>query len=152
VPDTGDAARAAVLRWIDALNAHDLEAVADSVAPDFENHQLPLGVMRGRERYVRHIERWFRAYPDLQVELRTCLAVGGMACAELIEHGTRTGEFNGAPPSGAHETFFGVDVFEVRDGRLAVQRGYWDYSVGTGLPAPMAGGHGPDDSRYFQPR
>jgi hypothetical protein len=59
--------------------------------------------------------------------------------------------FRGAAPSGRPETFFGCDVFEVREGSIEIQRGYWDYSVATGLPAPRAGGHGPDDSRFFQP-
>jgi steroid delta-isomerase-like uncharacterized protein len=145
-------AKAVVLRWVAGINARDLDAVADTIAVDFENHQLPLGVIVGRDAYMRHLGRWFEAYPDLHVDVVTCFAVDGTVCAELVEHGVRQGDFNGQPPSGAHETFFGVDVFEVRDGRLAIQRGYWDYSVGTGLPAPKAGGHGPDDSRYFQPR
>jgi hypothetical protein len=59
--------------------------------------------------------------------------------------------FGGAAPHGRQETFFGCDVFEVREGRIEIQRGYWDYSVATGLLAPRAGGHGPDDSRFFQP-
>lgn len=145
-------AKELVLRFVAALNDHDLVAVADCVHVDFENHQLPLGVIVGREAYLRHLRSWFEAYPDLRVEVRTCVAAAGTVCAELIEHGTRSGIFNGTPPSGELETYFGCDVLEVRDGRIAIQRGYWDYSVATGLPAPRAGGHGPGDSRFFQPR
>lgn len=140
-----------VARLVAAWNAHDLDAVAGCLDADFENHQLPLGVTVGRDAYLRHLEAWFAGYPDLAVELRTCFAVDGSVCAEVVESGTRSGPFAGVEPSGARETFFGCDVFEVRDGRIAIQRGYWDYSVGTGLPAPRAGGGGPDGGRYFRP-
>jgi steroid delta-isomerase-like uncharacterized protein len=140
-----------VLRLVAAWNARDLAAVASCIAPDFENHQLPLGVVVGRDRYLAHLQGWFDAYPDLVVEVRTCLADGDLVCLELAERGTRRSVFRGAAPSGRQETFFGCDVFEVREGRIEIQRGYWDFSVATGLPAPLAGGHGPDDSRFFQP-
>lgn len=145
-------ARAVALRFVDALNAQDFAAVAACLAPDFENHQLPFGVIAGHEAYMAHLRKWYDAYPDLHVEVRSCFAVDGVVCLEVIEYGTRSGEFNGAPPSGELETYFGCDVLEVRDGLITIFRGYWDYSVATGLPAPRAGGHRPEDSRYFQPR
>lgn len=129
-------ARAVVLRLVDAWNDHDLDAAADCVADAFENHQLPLGASVGRQPYLAHLRSWFEAYPDLRVEVRTCLAAGNIVCLEVIERGTRHGAFAGAPATGRPETFFGCDVFEVHDGRIAIQRGYWDYSVATGLPAP----------------
>ncbi|MGI8714883.1 MAG: ester cyclase [Solirubrobacteraceae bacterium] len=147
----GGDARAVVLRLVDAWNDHDLAAAASCITAEFENHQLPLGVVVGRDAYLTHLRSWFAAYPDLRVEVRTCFSVADTVCLEVAERGTRRGTFGEAPPHGGPETFFGCDVFEVRDGRVAIQRGYWDYSVATGLPAPRAGGHGPDDSRFFQP-
>jgi steroid delta-isomerase-like uncharacterized protein len=142
--------RAVVLRLVDAWNDHDLDAVASCISDEFENHQLPLGAVIGRAAYLAHLRSWFEAYPDLRVEVRTCFSVGSVVCLEVIERGTRRGVFGGAAPSDRLEAFFGCDVFELRDGRIAIQRGYWDYSVATGLPAPRAGGHGPDGSRFFR--
>ena len=149
--DDSGRARAVVLRLVDAWNAHDLAAVSECLHEDFENHQLPLGVTVGREAYLRHLTAWFDAYPDLHVTVRSCFGLGTLVCLETVESGVRTGRMGGAPPSRRRESFFGCDVFEVHDGRVAIQRGYWDYSVGTGLLAPRAGGHGPDGSRYFRP-
>jgi limonene-1,2-epoxide hydrolase len=127
-----------------AWDAHDLAAAAACLHEDFENHQLPLGVTVGREAYLDHLRGWFDAYPNLRVELRGCAADGETVFIETVETGTRDG--------GETHTFFGCDVFEVRDGLVAIQRGYWDYSVATGESAPRAGGHRPEDSQFFQPR
>jgi steroid delta-isomerase-like uncharacterized protein len=139
-----------VLRLVAAWNAHDLDAAAACLHVDFENHQLPLGVTVGRDAYLDHLRRWFDAYRDLQVEVRSCLATADRVCIEVVERGTRSGEFQGLAPSGRPETYFGCDVFEVEEGLVTIQRGYWDFSVATGSPAPLAGGHGPGDSRFFR--
>jgi limonene-1,2-epoxide hydrolase len=144
---------AVVRRLVAAWNAHDFDAVASCLSIDFENHQLPLGVTIGRDRYLDHLAGWYRDFPDLQVELRACFGFAGTVCAEVRESGRRArprGD-SGDESGGERETFFGCDLFEVRDGRIVVQRGYWDYSVATGRLAPLAGGHGPGGSRYFQP-
>jgi hypothetical protein len=71
----------------------------------------------------------------------TLVGSGDLVCLESRAEGTRRQPFFGHRPSDAREVNHAVDLLEFVDGKIARERGYWDFSVVTGQPAPMAGGH-----------
>jgi steroid delta-isomerase-like uncharacterized protein len=141
---------ATVRRLIDAWNSHDLDRIGRVFHPDFENHQLPLPPVRGRDAYLRHCAEWFTAFPDFRIEAVSLFGDGRRVCLESRGGGTRAAGFFGAPASGRVETNYACDVFEFEDDLIRRERGYWDFSVATGHPAPMAGGHGEGGSPAFR--
>jgi predicted ester cyclase len=130
-----------VRKLVEAWNSHDLERIGAFFHADFENHQLPLPPVIGRAAYLEHCRTWFAAYPDFRIEALTLFADGDLVCLESRATGTRAADFFGADPSGVPETNYALDLLEFRDGLIVRERGYWDYSVLTGRPAPRAGGH-----------
>jgi predicted ester cyclase len=139
----------AVERLIEAWNSHDLERIRPFFHDDFENHQLPFAPVIGLSAYLEHCRRWFDAYPDFRIEAVSLFGQGELVCLESRGEGTRRGGFFGNEPSGRREVNFALDVLEFEDGRIRRERGYWDFSVATGGPAPMAGGHTDAASAFF---
>ena len=139
----------AVERLIDAWNSHDLQRIRPFFHEDFENHQLPFPPVVGLDAYLDHCRRWFAAYPDFHLTALVLFGQGELVCLESRGEGTRVAPFFGRPPSGRRECNFAVDVLEFERGRIRRERGYWDFSVATGLPAPMASGHADPRSAFF---
>jgi steroid delta-isomerase-like uncharacterized protein len=140
---------AAVRRLLDAWNSHDLERIGAFFHEDFVNHQLPFPPVVGRDAYLAHCAHWFAAYPDFWIEAVSLFGQGELVCLETRGGGTRRDGFFGTEPSGRTEVNCALDVLEFRDGLIAAERGYWDFSVYTGERAPMAGGHRDPASPFF---
>jgi predicted ester cyclase len=138
---TSDANIHAIRLLIEAWNSHDCGRIATFFHEDFENHQLPFAPIVGLPAYLEHCRHWFSAYRDFRIEVVTLFGELDLVCLESRGEGTRTGVFFGCEPSGTTEVNFALDVFEFRAGKVARERGYWDFSVATGRLAPMAGGH-----------
>lgn len=127
----------AAMRGLQAAWAsHDLDRIAAFFHHDFENHQVPFEPVIGLEAYLQHCARWFDAYPDLRFECVSMFGQGNLVCVENRATGTGEAAFFGAVPVGRQAIFESCDVLEFRDGKVARQRGYWDFSVVTGGVAP----------------
>ncbi len=120
----------------EAWASHDLDRIAAFFHPDFVNHQTPFEPVIGLEAYLRHCAHWFEAYPDLRFECVSMFGQGDLVCVENRATGTREAGFFGTGSSSREELFESCDVLEFRDGKVACQRGYWDFSVTTGEVAP----------------
>jgi ketosteroid isomerase-like protein len=107
--------RDTVKRWIQAINEHDIEGIVTCFAEDYEDEApaRPGEVVRGRDQVRANFERLMAAMPDIRAELRGSVAQGDTVWMEWAMRGSRA--------DGTRMEFVGVNVFEVRDGRL--QRG-----------------------------
>ena len=107
---TGDEVRALIERYNDAWNAHDVDAICAMHAPDmvFENHTA--GERAEGEDVARHIGSIFANWPDIAFEGRRLYATPELAVCEWTASVTKDGEKVSWP---------GVDVFPIRDGRIA---------------------------------
>jgi carboxymethylenebutenolidase len=117
--------------YIDAWNRHDLDAIVDSVTEDFIYDERPTTMdrpLQGRSALRAYLERIFAAFPDLSIELTSCDAGSVLAVSESIMRGTHLGRLNGLPATRRRITARVACVFEVRDGKLAHERLYWDRS------------------------
>jgi steroid delta-isomerase-like uncharacterized protein len=115
---------AVLRRYIDAVNAGDLEAMAAEIGPGFVHHSgagdLDFEGVKGGLTYYR------TAFPDLIYDVEEMLVVdGGMAVvARWTIRGTHDGPFSGTGPT--HRTIAspGLSLHRVADGRLVED---WEY-------------------------
>jgi limonene-1,2-epoxide hydrolase len=114
--------RDVVLAWIEAFNRADVDALAQLYAPDAVNHQVAESPVHGRQA----IREMFAAE----------FARAKMVC--LVENVFQDGEWailEWRDPLGLR----GCGFFQIRDGRIRLQRGYWDklsFLRQHGLPIP----------------
>lgn len=113
---SGEQAREAMLRWYDATNRKDLEALGDCLADDFVSRY---GGTEGRDRYVQFMQGLFEAFPDLEAEVVDMVSDGSLVAANVRVSGTHEGEFNGIPATGKRVVLEATDWVRVNhDGRL----------------------------------
>ena len=115
--------------YIGAWNRHDIDAILDSVTDDFIYDERPVTMDRpvhGRPAFRAYLERVFIAFPDLRIDVTSCDAGSALAVSESVMRGTHLGKMNGMPATGKRITTRVACVFEVRDGKVAHERLYWD--------------------------
>ncbi|GAA4717808.1 nuclear transport factor 2 family protein [Phytohabitans rumicis] len=111
--------REAVLRYLDALNAHDADAVAACVTEDFVNeHTSTLGRnVTGRAAYRAALTGFLADFADLRYEVEDLLVDGERAALAY----TMRCRLRGRPLR-----IRGVFRFRVEAGLIAHRIDYWD--------------------------
>ena len=121
--DPMDAAAASTLdvvsRFNDAMNRHDAAAVAALLTDDtvFENTgPAPDGTrLEGRDAVAAFWQRWLTANPDAVFETEAIAVAGDCCTVRWVYRKQRQGQ---------PWHLRGVDVFTVRDGRIAAKLSY----------------------------
>jgi ketosteroid isomerase-like protein len=116
--DQGPAA--VVQRLVDAINAHDLEAMVACFADDYVNEwpAHPQRGFRGNQQVRRNWSQIFAGVPDLRARLPRMSVDGDTVWTEWDIAGTRG--------DGAAFLMRGVSIFGVAEGRLAWVRYYME--------------------------
>ena len=109
------ASKDVVRKWFDAVNRHDVDAVAELVAEDFVNHS---STNQGREGLRSEMTYWFNAFPDAEVPLEEVVAEGDMVAVRHGLSGTHEGEFLGVAPTGKRISVQEMDIFRVKNGLI----------------------------------
>ena len=115
-------ARKLVQEWVTRFNSADVEGLAELYAEDAVNHQVVMEPLRGREA-IRNM-------------FLTEFGRAQMTC--LVENLFEEGEWailEWRDPTGLR----GCGFFQVRDGRIVFQRGYFDqlsFFRLQGIPVP----------------
>ena len=144
-PSTLDVAQFCA-RYLAAWNGHDASAIADLVTDDvlWEDPALPAPV-RGPAAVQAFMRDAWAAFPDLRFDETDTphLSVDGDKVAwRWRMRGTNTGPIDppGFAPTGRAIEIEGVDLWTMRDGRIARYRAFYDFNalaVQLGLaPAP----------------
>jgi ketosteroid isomerase-like protein len=117
--DAAAATRAAVARFNDAVNKHDAAGVAALLTDDtvFENTgPAPDGTrLTGKAAVAAFWEKWFAANPGAAFEAEEIIVTGDRAVVRWIYRKTRDGK---------PWHLRGIDVFAVRDGKIAAKLAY----------------------------
>ena len=110
---------AAVDRYLAALNAHDADACADAVTPDFVNeHTSARGHgVTGRAAYRERLEGFFATFTGLRYDVEDRIVDGDRAAVPY----TMSAVVDGRPVR-----IRGMFRFAVRDGLVAHRVDYWD--------------------------
>ena len=128
-PDLG----AAIARYNDAWNAHDVAAIVAMHAPDmvFENHTA--GECAQGTEVASHIAGIFAAWPDLDFRTRRLYVRDGLVVQEWTARATHATELRRgelvAPASGRVIEWNGMDVIPFEDG-LVKRKDVYSDSVG----------------------
>lgn len=101
--------KAVVQAWLDAFNRADADALAALYLPDATNHQVAESPVVGRDAIRAMFAAGF-ASADMVCIPENLFEDGDWAILEWRD------------PKGLR----GCGFFQIRDGRIAFQRGYWD--------------------------
>lgn len=113
--------------WIGAFQRCDSDAVAECYADDAVNLQVALREPDlGKEAIKAGNDAFFAAFPDAWSRVENLIGDGDWAAWEWVGGGTWTGEFAGHHPTGKSFEIRGCGFFRFRDGKIVLQRGYWD--------------------------
>jgi steroid delta-isomerase-like uncharacterized protein len=115
----------------DAFNSHDIEKLLGTLADDFTLVDVPTGqTFYGPEGFMQWVQPFAVAAPDSTTEVTNIIASGEAVFTEHTGRGTHTGPL--VTPTGAiaptqrpFELKF-AEVFQVRNGKIAAMRAYWD--------------------------
>jgi ketosteroid isomerase-like protein len=116
---TAQSTRDIIKRFNEAFNRHDAEAVAASLTGDtvFEDTSpAPDGRrIEGKTAVAGHWRAWFERHPDARFDTEEILVFGNRAVVRWVYRKGREGR---------PWHLRGVDVFEVRDGKVAAKLAY----------------------------
>jgi steroid delta-isomerase-like uncharacterized protein len=121
-----------VRSFSDALTRRDWAAFGELVADDCEWTDVPTGhTLCGRDELIAACKVFTAAFPDFAVESVTLIGDGDLVANEWRGRGTHRGPL--PRPDGGHDeptgrSFerTGVGIVELRDGRIARYRDYFD--------------------------
>jgi steroid delta-isomerase-like uncharacterized protein len=119
--------RQAVLDEIADLSRGDLEAVLAYYTDDvyFEDVTVPRPC-RGKQEMRDFMAVFYRGFPDLHIEVRTCVSSQSTVTAEYDLIGTHTGEFLGHAPTGREFRIKAVSVYEHNGALFTRETVYYD--------------------------
>jgi steroid delta-isomerase-like uncharacterized protein len=125
--DTLEQNKNTVTSFIQALfTKGDLGAVDEYLTEDFVDHDPPMGGPANAEG-MRQAAAMFRAaFPDWHSDLGFLVAEGDLVTEYFTASGTQQGELFGVPASGRTVALPGINIFRVRDGRIAERWGRLD--------------------------
>ena len=94
--------------------------------PDFVDHSLPPGAPQGDEGVRQLAAMFYRAFPDLRVEVGHLVAEGDLVADHVTVSGTHQGEFMGVPATGKRVAFTGTNINRIANGKIAEHWGNSD--------------------------
>jgi steroid delta-isomerase-like uncharacterized protein len=118
-------------KYIEALNAHDYERLRAYHADSFRSLQPGRPAPVDEAGYRAFLEGDWTAFPDLSFQTTQTIATGDYVVDTWIGTGTHTGPMmtpTGAsvPPTGRKGTIPGVDIFEIKNGKIVRADVYFD--------------------------
>lgn len=119
-------------KWIELFNRQDSKGLAELYAEDAENYQMPDQPAKGKAAILRNFIESFRVVPDMGFKLVNMLESGDWVAIEWDGWGTFS--------EGARKKPYklrGCGFFQVKNGKIVSQRGYWDKNTlyrQVGLP------------------
>jgi steroid delta-isomerase-like uncharacterized protein len=116
----------------DEWNARDAGALARRHTPDGTIISPIFRTVQGTEEIVGSYRTLFTTFPDWQYigEEPLVDGDGDRLAQQFVVHATHSSEFMGLPGSGRKFDIEGVRIFDMKDGLIAFERRYYDF---TGL-------------------
>jgi steroid delta-isomerase-like uncharacterized protein len=114
-------------RWVAAMNAHDAVRLADLYSPEA---QLLYGwgeLVAGQSEIAEHFCLFFRSFPNWAKEPFSLIqGAEDWAALEWRGEATFLEAYRGTEPTGRSFHLRGCGVFHFVDGRISLQRRYFD--------------------------
>lgn len=113
--------------WVEAYNNHNSEIAASLYNENSRNLQFPWGkIVQGREAMHNTYINIFKAFPDIHIEVNNIVEEAPWIVIEWRFSGTMKGEFAGHAPNNNSFNINGCEIFQIENGKILIQHGYWD--------------------------
>jgi steroid delta-isomerase-like uncharacterized protein len=103
---TADDNKAVIRQWIEARNAHDVDAAVVLWAAEMQEH-----VRQGFDMVTE-------SFPDVQITVEEMIAEGDKVALRWTFSGTQQGTFREIPATGNTVNWSGIDLYTVVDGKI----------------------------------
>ena len=113
-----------------AINAHNLAALDEFVAPSMVDHDLPPGTPPGPGGTRAKLGAFVAAFPDIHFTFESEVYQGDKLAGRGYFVGTQTGPFNGIPATGKKVKVSFMDQWRFEDGKVVE---YWGQADRLGL-------------------
>ena len=107
-----------LMAWHQAFVQKDIQALSELYAEDAINHQTPEAPVYGKDAIEQSFLNFFEVFPNERTEILNIFEDGEWAIWEWI----------GGPEDkvGSEFDMHGCGFFQIREGKIILQRGYWD--------------------------
>jgi len=112
--------------YFEAWNRRDFDRVEALVADDAEVVDFDGTVFHGPSGARSNGEVYATAFPDGRIDIKSIVAAGNTAVAELVGNGTNDGPFGDVPATHREVRMPFCDVLTIRDGKIVRDRAYGD--------------------------
>ena len=126
--DQAEANKEIVRRFIAAMNARELEALDELVAPHVVRHcpSTPDVVVRNLDDFKAFLHADLASVPDALQEIQLMLAERDLVALWANYSGTQRGAFGPFPPSGRPISIEFAAILRIEDGKIAEIWIVWD--------------------------
>lgn len=111
--------------YLEVLNSHDLNRFNEILDENYVNHTR-MGTIPGLENFKQLLAGFYNAFPDIQWYEGKTWVDGDHIIYLYYWTGTHLGELNGIPPSGKKVRVEGMEVNEVKNGKLVETSNFAD--------------------------
>ena len=120
--------KAVVRALVDAVNAHDLDRVAELVAEGFVRHSAAAGRpgVRSRDDLLSFLRAEREAFPDGAETIEDIVAEGDRVAVRHRFTGTQLGPLGRRPPLGRRMTADYLAIYRVAGGQVVEAWAEWD--------------------------
>ncbi len=128
-----------VYKALDAFDHGDTDALDSLTTADFVDHQVD--TVHTKARGLDAVKEIFRAFhkaiPDLKTTIYAVAITGDTVMVYNTAKGTLEDTLMGMPPTNNMVSFPGVDIFVVKDGKIAEHWGFSDMNAMQEMMIPM---------------
>jgi predicted ester cyclase len=117
---------------VEAINAGDISAVEDLLAPTMIEHEAPAPALPNRQAFLQRLEDLIVAFPDLRLTIDDLIAEGDKVVLRATLVGTHAGPYGDLAPTGRPATLRLSDTFRVAGGRIVEHWGVCDCLAALG--------------------
>jgi steroid delta-isomerase-like uncharacterized protein len=136
--------RSLLEQYVELYNAGDLDACMELYADDAVQ-LMPDGIFEGRSAIRDRLAQELTAFPDANYTVASFVEQGDAFADEWTFTGTQTGPFllpdgTQVPPTGKRLEIRGMELVQVRDGKIVVDNLYYDLAAGLAQLGPVPQG------------
>ncbi|MGH7600260.1 MAG: ester cyclase [bacterium] len=125
--DSVDAINKLVGRFTEAWNHHEAEGAAALFAADYEGFDISESApRRGQQGARQWMQRYFRAFPDMQFKDGQTVVQGNRAAILWTAQGTHQGYLLNIPPTGRTFAVRGVSFLTIANNQIQRGEYIWD--------------------------
>ncbi len=112
--------KAIVRRYYEEIeNAGKWELVDELLTPDYQGNKESPGHETDRDQLKAGLAYIRNSFPDYRLTVEDLIAEGDKVFARCVGEGTHTGDYLGVPGTGKHIRASTINVWLLRDGKLA---------------------------------